>query len=771
MALTLSDLLARYTSGALTAMRGFHQLAKKGPFTKAQNITDLATAMADPERIQKNWADLSPAERALVAGLLQRGGLASVRTLRESLLKQRVIDQNPKPETDRYGYPTLGKGNPRAANSRDFDNVLARLTLRGLVFAADDPNPEAPLCDFDRQPLTVVIPDAVRQHLPEPPALPLVAPPPAITPNSIRESSARAFQRDLYLYWSFVREHPVSLTAKDEPHKAALKDVNATLLTRAELGKGEGEVHHPRLRFLRLMLVALDLLVIKANNLLQATDQTDFFGLGPAERVQRCFEVWRDGYFFNEFLTLPREVHPPRLGPSFLNGDDTLVAARRVILTQIKDLAPAGWLAFDPLLEQLRELNYEFLFRRPTPSKYSNYTLHPYTNNLNRWGLDFPTVQNEADGWNKVEANFIRGVVSGPLHWLGLADLSGEAAFARDAATFRLTPLGRWVFGLGPQPVIAAEGGRVIVQPNLHIIALDPVNDATLITLDQFAERLTAERAVEYQLTRASVYAGQQRGWDVPRLQKFLRDQTGADLPGNVARTLDEWQAQHERIIFRPRVTLVHGLPAALDSLAQTAPDLVAARPTPEVVRLTDASAIPRAVTVLGAHNVLPLVTRRPVVPANAVAASATGEVRVLAPRPSLYLHGHLATFADPQGDDHYQISATTIGRATRAGLTAPDILQRLGQVHRGPVPEALARRVRAWAKHYGDAAVEDLTLLQLRDEATLQALLADSELAPLLQPFRPAKTKALARVSAKNLEKLKAALTERGIELKGKVE
>src|SRR5678815_4724487 len=109
--------------------------------------------------------------------------------------------------------------------------------------------------------------------------------------------------------------------------------------------------------------------------------------------------------------------------------------------------------------------------------------------------------------------------------------------------------MGRWVLGLGPPPAIQAEGGRVIVQPNLHIVALDPVADATLVELDQFAERLSAERAVEYRLTRASVYAGQQAGWDVPRIKTYLRGHTRAELPGNVERTLDEWQAQHERII------------------------------------------------------------------------------------------------------------------------------------------------------------------------------------------------------------------------------
>ena len=58
------------------------------------------------------------------------------------------------------------------------------------------------------------------------------------------------------------------------------------------------------------------------------------------------------------------------------------------------------------------------------------------------------------------------------------------------------------------------------------------------------------------------------------------------------------------------------------------------------------------------------------------VEASETGRVRLLAARPSLYLHGHLAAFADPAGDGGYQISAESVARAARAGLTAPDYAQ-----------------------------------------------------------------------------------------------
>lgn len=779
MADDLLPLLEAYTSAALTAMASFHGLAKKGARPKSETVRLLAGALTNANRLRTVTRELTPPERAVIEALQRGGGRLSVRALRETLKQQALLDDRSMPQP--YGRQPP---DPNVKQPRRIEDILARLCLRGLIFAADEPSTGAGLPagqtllrDFHRPVTSVVIPASIRRLLPAPPPQAAAAPPPpAIV--SVSESSARALQRDLYLYWSFVQRQPLALTAKGEPRKAQLKEVNATLLVHGELGKGEGELDHPRLRFVRLLLGALKLLrPAPGGDTVQINaDAADFFALPAAQRVQRCFAAWRAGEFWSELALLPPGVRP-RSTVTVQSADRSLVKARELVLEYAAGLSQdQDWVPFNRLISQIRAGDYEFLIPRRAASAYDYspyYGAHPYSSYGNRFGLQFDNVRNEEEGWDKVEANFIRGVLTGPMHWLGLLDLgwTGKLDPAAPEA-FRLTPLGRWLLKLGPQPEIPTEGGRVIVQPNLHIVALDPVVDATLLTLDLFAERLSAERAVEYRLTRASVYAGQQRRWDVPRIKEFLRQQTGAELPGNVARTLDEWQAQHERIRLYPQVTLAHGLPAALDALAQhaQAPRLVAARLAPHLLRLTGPGAVPGVVQALGEHGVLPVVTRAGSLPPDSVAASEAGELTFVARQPSLYLHGHLAAFADPAGENGYLITAATVTRAVRAGLTAPQIVERLQTVHQGPVPAALARRIHAWAKHYGAAALEVVTLLQLRDAATLKELLADPDLAPLLQPFRPSPNKALARLKPADLKKLRALLAERGIDLDDKL-
>ena len=132
----LAALLDAYNSGSLTAIAGFHGLVTKGAQSKAQSVATCRRALAEPERIARNWQELSPAERALMEELQRQGGQASPRQLHRSLARAGLVEP-PAPVPDRR------EANPRAVTSRHFGDVLARLNLRGLVFEAEDVPPPA----------------------------------------------------------------------------------------------------------------------------------------------------------------------------------------------------------------------------------------------------------------------------------------------------------------------------------------------------------------------------------------------------------------------------------------------------------------------------------------------------------------------------------------------------------------------------------------------------------------------------------------------------
>lgn len=99
------------------------------------------------------------------------------------------------------------------------------------------------------------------------------------------------------------------------------------------------------------------------------------------------------------------------------------------------EIGSGAWLAFDTLLAHVRENDYEFLIARQSPSRSTYYfDPGPYAFSNNPFGADFQPFKSEAEGWEQVEANLVRGLVAGPLVWLGLADL-GWAGAAEGPAT------------------------------------------------------------------------------------------------------------------------------------------------------------------------------------------------------------------------------------------------------------------------------------------------------------------------------------------------
>ena len=64
-------------------------------------------------------------------------------------------------------------------------------------------------------------------------------------PEKILESSARVFQRDLYLYWSYVYHNQPELIGKGLLAKRHLTAVNETLLQRETIGTGQSETDFP----------------------------------------------------------------------------------------------------------------------------------------------------------------------------------------------------------------------------------------------------------------------------------------------------------------------------------------------------------------------------------------------------------------------------------------------------------------------------------------------------------------------------------------------
>ena len=189
------------------------------------------------------------------------------------------------------------------------------------------------------------------------------------------------------------------------------------------------ESHLGRLHFIRLMLEESGLVKVTGRRLEPNFGARDFFSYSITRRTDRFFEAWKNSLRWLELtqLSIRPRAHEERSSRAL----QLVARARQYVLNLVAERAADGWLAIDDLVATVRRENYEFLFKR-TREDFGEINPYYYYHNPLGWG--FP-VGDEAEGWDKVESEYIANILTQPLHWLGLLDVGlwGSASRSHSA--------------------------------------------------------------------------------------------------------------------------------------------------------------------------------------------------------------------------------------------------------------------------------------------------------------------------------------------------
>jgi hypothetical protein len=444
--------------------------------------------------------------------------------------------------------------------------------------------------------------------------------------------------------------------------------------------------------------------------------------------------------------------------------------------------------------------DYEFLLPRDYLAvhagylRYQSYLSHasPYISYGNSMGWSFlPPIEDEEEGWQLVEAGFIRSMLLEPMHWMGLLDIGLLDGIP---TAYRLTPIGAWVLDVGPKVKLSQEGGRVVVQPNFELFAFDPISDLVLAKLDEFAERVQAERAIKYRLTRQSVYRAQKRGWSAAGIVEALEEMSQApgpgqasshrgdrSLPQNIVRTLQEWQALHERVTIHRRAGLLQAAdgqlfdhllqaPSVRRHLTKPVGEAGAGETTLAIISssLGETEELTRALERVGypaMRSRSPQDVFSPVLSLDESKLTASGiPIEFDIALPSIYLLKRISPFSSLDERGRHHLTPSSIKHAVELGLPVEEILIVLHDLHNGPVPHAVERQILAWGQYYGHAAIEQVFLVQIKDAKTLNELLNEPDIQALLRPFVPDPERALALVATEKVDELFQVLARYGM-------
>ncbi|MGQ9903930.1 MAG: helicase-associated domain-containing protein [Anaerolineae bacterium] len=600
-------------------------------------------------------------------------------------------------------------------------------------------------------------------------------------PASVALASAPNFQRDLSRYWRHVRNKgEVALTARGWIYKTAFRALLAAL--NESPGKADSEQEHPRLCFMRQLLVGLGELV-ETQGAITAQPGGQFFNMSLPARIRKSFETWRDTAAFAR----ADWARPDALRDGLAQAIKARAVVLRALARAEKALALEHSLGIGHAPQSAGVIRQE---RWMSVAALLDSVARPETADTIRLP-DRLAAQRES----------ALSMLAGPLHWLGLVDLGYDTADnTRNGnpntpgnplpTAYRLTETGLWLLDLADEPRFVESGGRVLVQPNFTILAMEPISDRVLMDLDQFADLQGGDRATTYQLTRQSVYRGHRAGWDVQRIVSFLEAHQGAPVPPNIRRTLDEWQAQHHRIVFYRAAQVIQfaddaARAAVTDVLSQAGMTLVALGPAHAllepgapvasvVATLRDAGWMPE-VSLSGqdsddTESCLRLVPSRPQPThpeqPDVQAPPDSFDVVFKQPAPSLFALGQLAPLAGPVAPGRpLQITAASVRSALSAGMTLDEILATLAHLHDGPLPLTVEQRIRDWARFFGRASATMVCLFEFSSQDVLNNLLDDEAVGHYLRLIEGS-LQAVAVVDAAHAGLVRGLLAERGIQI-----
>lgn len=725
--------LEKYNFQVLKQIAG-HVGVETAQVNKAELVRVLAKTLVQQARSEKVIQALSEAERAVLALLLQKGKEASLDDLLLPLIRAGLVLPEAEAGTSSR-VPTL-------------QTVLRSLAEQGLIvnLSAVQGNARRSLDYLDLvgipPEIQIVLPRALLK-LPQPhPDRPSLPP-----PERVESVSAEDGLRRLFFVWAELRRQPGKLLMAGGIGKRDLRRLAASVgLT---LDNDEETVHN-----LYDLLAVADLLVVQGEYVTTADDKVGlrFWSATPPEQLRQLVGA-------AAALESQRAID---LGPlsalgfyyGYLSARPVPVLRKQLLelLTQAVDDTWFSFTLFLSLLSKGRPGNFIF---EPSSLNYATQSYRSYV------AYGSPRKNSLDETLQQVEAKAVLGLLE-PLKELGVVELGYRAAAT--PTMLRLTPLGHAALHNLPFTPETA-GGQVVLQPDFQVLALGPVSLTVLASLERIAQREKFQAGVvEYRLTRDSIYAALQAGDPVGSILAFLRQVTGQPIPQNVERTVEEWGAQHERIVLRRDVLVLQVDQAALlEDLLQDPQLSRYLHPLDERtawVRTQEAHEVEEA---LWEAQLLPAFSHGPEADLPNSLVWEDGRLYSRSLLPSLYVVGTVRRIATEEAGA-WKLTLPAVRAAVKTGLTVPEIVALVEKMIGEPLPAEWAKQLKAWGGHFGQGQMARATLLRLENEEALRELRrADSRLRRWLHPL-PGAEAALAVVEEPHWDDVCAILEEWGV-------
>jgi hypothetical protein len=285
--------------------------------------------------------------------------------------------------------------------------------------------------------------------------------------------------------------------------------------------------------------------------ILQLEAVKDFLEDARAESLVVLARAWLESASFNELHQVPGLVCEG-------TWSNDALSTRHFILDLLGRIPHGKWWNLTSFVRMIHETNPDF--ERPA-GDFDSWLIRREADNAFLHGFAH---------WEDVDGAIIRYLITGPLHWLGIVDLS-SAENGGMATAFRLTGWSTDLLkGRTPQG-LPREDGRLHAAANGRISIPVQLPRTVRYQVARFSEWEPVKKdEYHYRLTPASLKNALQQGLKVSHLLSLLNKYAAAPLPPSFVRSLTRWELNGTEARLEQPVILRLSRPEVLEELRKS---------------------------------------------------------------------------------------------------------------------------------------------------------------------------------------------------------
>jgi len=235
----------------------------------------------------------------------------------------------------------------------------------------------------------------------------------------------------------------------------------------------------------------------------------------------RLLEAWRRTSA-NDLAGVPRLAAPKGEWPN------DPITSRNALQALLDEWPARQWYSLEGLVTSVRERHPAFL--RPGGDFDSWYLLDPVTGRFLR-GLDH---------WDRVEGAFLRHTITGPLHWLGAADL-GLSEGGLQPTHFRLR-IGTDVEATRTEDLEMPQPPPARISPDGRVLFPAHSSLAHRYQVARFANWIRRDPVgYGYRITPRALAAAASQGLDARRVMALVETASRRPIPAPLRKGIERW--------------------------------------------------------------------------------------------------------------------------------------------------------------------------------------------------------------------------------------